>query len=141
MGRKQFLVGLLILAFIVGVCGCAALQRGPSDEELIRQTLVQWKAGMENHDLDVMMATISEDFVSDEGGGKADFRAFLRRHIEEGTLSGARMDLESAMIAIEDDMATVENAGLSGDRGSVVLDMELKKEADGVWRIVGLHAY
>lgn len=141
MVRKRVLCGLLVMLFAVGVCGCAGLQRGPSDEELIQQTLAQWKAGMESQNIDVMMATISEEFVSDEGGSKADFREFLTRMIDEGTLSGAQMDIESAMIAIEGDMASVENIGLSGDRGSIVLDMDLKKEADGMWRTVALQAY
>lgn len=141
MVRKRVLCGLLVMLFAVGVCGCAGLQRGPSDEELIQQTLAQWKAGMESQNVDVMMATISEEFVSDEGGSKADFREFLTRMIDDGTLSGAQMDIESAMIAIEGDMASVENIGLSGDRGSIVLDMDLKKEADGMWRTVALQAY
>ena len=51
------------------------------------------------------------------------------------------MDIDNARVTIEEEMATVENAGLSGDRGSVVIDMDLKKEDDGAWRIVGLQAY
>jgi ketosteroid isomerase-like protein len=141
MVRKKFLCGFFTLAFVVGLCGCASLGKGPSDEELIQQTLAQWKAGIESHDVDMMMATISEEFVSEEGSGKADFREFLTDLIDDGTLAGAQMDLESAMTTIEGDMATVENATLSGDRGSIVLHMDLKKEADGIWRIVGIQAY
>ena len=141
MVRREFLCGLVTIVYVVSICGCASLQRGPSDEELIQQTLAQWKAGMESHDVDVIMATVSEEFVSDEGGSKADFREYLNRLIDDGTLSGAQVDIESAMIAIEDDMASVENIGLSGDRGSVVLDMDLKKEEDGAWRIVAIQAY
>ena len=141
MVRKQFLIGLFAVAFAVGVCGCAGMQKGPSDEELIQQTLMKWKSGVESQDLDTMMAAVSEDFVSDEGGSKADFREYLAGVIDEGYLTGAEMDIESATVVIEDQMATAENLGLSGDRGSVILDMDLKKEEDGVWRIVGLQAY
>ncbi len=141
MVRKQFLYGLFTLAVIAGICGCASMSKGPSDEELIQQTLLKWKSGMESQDVDAMMATVSEQFVSDEGGSKADFRGYLTRLIDDGTLSGAKMDIEGATVVVEGEMATVENAGLSGDRGTVVIDMDLKKEEDGVWRIVGIQAY
>ena len=141
MVRKQFLYGLFTLAVIVGICGCARMSKGPSDEELIQQTLLKWKSGMESQDVDAMMATVSEQFVSDEGGSKADFRGYLTRLIDDGTLSGAKMDIEGATVVVEGEMATVENAGLSGDRGTVVIDMDLKKEEGGVWRIVGIQAY
>ena len=141
MVRKQFLYGVVTLAVVFGVCGCAGMQKGPSDQELIQQTLIRWKSGIESHNVDEMMAVISEEFVSDEGGSKADFREYIAGLIDDGTLSGAQLDIERSTVTIEGDMATVENAGLHGDRGSVVLDMDLKKEADGVWRIVGIQAY
>jgi len=139
--RKRAFYGLLTGVLVLCVCGCATTRQGISDDELIRETLATWKSGLESHDLDVLMSTISEDFVSDEGGGKADFREYVAGLFDDGTLSGAKMDIDSARVTIEEEMATVENAGLSGDRGSVLLDMDLKKEDDGVWRIVGLQAY
>lgn len=141
MMRKRAFYGLLTGVLVLGVCGCATTRQGISDDELIRETLATWKSGLESHDIDVLMSTISEDFVSDEGGSKAGFREYVAGLIDDGTLSGAKMDIDSARVTIEEEMATVENAGLSGDRGSVLLDMDLKKEDDGVWRIVGLQAY
>lgn len=138
---KRVFCGLLTGVLVLGVCGCATTQRGASDDELIRQTLATWKSGLESHNIDVLMSTVSEDFVSEEGGSKADFREYVAGLIDDGTLSGAKMDIDNARVTIEEEMATVENAGLSGDRGTVVIDMDLKKEDDGAWRIVGLQAY
>lgn len=138
---KRVFCGLLTGVLVLGVCGCATTQKGASDDALIRQTLATWKSGLESHNIDVLMSTLSEDFVSEEGGSKADFREYVAGLIDDGTLSGAKMDIDNARVTIEEEMATVENAGLSGDRGSVVIDMDLKKEDDGAWRIVGLQAY
>lgn len=138
---KRVFCGLLTGVLVLGVCGCATTQKGASDDALIRQTLATWKSGLESHNIDVLMSTVSEDFVSEEGGSKADFREYVAGLIDDGTLSGAKMDIDNARVTIEEEMATVENAGLSGDRGTVVIDMDLKKEDDGAWRIVGLQAY
>jgi len=138
---KRVFCGLLTGVLVLGVCGCATTQKGASDDALIRQTLATWKSGLESHNIDVLMSTLSEDFVSEEGGSKADFREYVAGLIDDGTLSGAKMDIDNARVTIEEEMATVENAGLSGDRGTVVIDMDLKKEDDGAWRIVGLQAY
>ena len=138
---KRVFCGLLTGVLVLGVCGCATTQKGASDDALIRQTLATWKSGLESHNIDVLMSTVSEDFVSEEGGSKADCREYVAGLIDDGTLSGAKMDIDNARVTIEEEMATVENAGLSGDRGTVVIDMDLKKEDDGAWRIVGLQAY
>jgi len=136
-------LGILLCAVVLaaGLNGCATGKAHVSSEAAIRETLAAWKAGLESHNLDRIMSVVSEEFVSGDGGSKADFRSYVARLIDDGTLSGAKMNIETARVTIEKDMATVENVVLSGDRGSAQLEMDLKKESGGAWRIVGLEAY
>ena len=137
-------VAMMVAAVFVlqsALSGCASLMGGPSDEELIADTLAAWKAATEAENVDGMMSCISDDFQTDEGG-KAEVREYLSGVIDQGMLSGAEMDLTEAETTIEEDgTASVMGIELSGDVGSVVMDLEMKKDADGTWRIIGMDAY
>ena len=128
---------LFLLAGLVS--GCAGMG-GLTDEELVAKTIADWKAATEAEDLDGMMACISEDFESDEGD-KASFREFLDDFISQGMLSDAEVDIEDAITEIEGDSATVDSIMLDGGMGSATLNLELKRDADGAWRITYLEAY
>lgn len=141
MISKQSLYALVTVVLAVAISGCAGLPKGPSDEELIRESLNTWKTGVESEDVDLMMTVVSEDFVGPEGASKPAFRQYIAALFDNGTLLGAEMIIEGATPVIAGDMATVDNLGLSSSRGAVVIDFDLKKEEDGVWRIVNMQAY
>jgi len=126
-----------VAAVALLVCGCAMFGRGPSDEELIGNTLAEWKAGLVEEDLDRFMATFSEDFSSSQGGGKAELGDFIGGAMEQGYLEDVEVNVEDAEIKIEGDTATASPVELDGIFGVMVFELALKKE-NGTWRIVSI---
>ena len=128
-------LSLIVLAALL-VCGCQILGVGPSDEELVSATMADWKAALIAHDLDKLMETYSEDYVSTQGGGKDSVREFLAGVIEQGYLDNVKVNLEDAQIMIEGDKANIGPVELTSDAGTYVLEYTLQKE-EGIWLIVG----
>ncbi len=127
------------VALVTTLCGCASLLGGggPSDAELVAAALAGWKTGMEAQDIDKMMAQISEDFQG-QNGGKPELKALLEGAIDQFYLDGAEVDIDVAETTIEGETASVMGIGLETDMGEATMDMELKKEADGAWRIIAI---
>ncbi len=141
--KKSGIVTLAVAVVLAtALCGCASLLGGggPSDEELVTATLTEWKAALEAQDVDKMMAQISEDFEGEEGG-KPEMKEFLEGAIDQGYLDGAEVDLEGADTTIDGETASVVGLTIESDMGGATLDMELKKDADGVWRITVMDVY
>ncbi len=135
--KKSFILNLsLFVLAAVLVCGCQILGVGPSDEQLVNTTMAEWKAALIAHDLDKLMATYSENYVSTQGGGKDSVREFIAGAIEQGYLDNTMINLEDAQITIEADKAKVGPVELTSDAGTYVLEYTLQKE-DGTWLIVG----
>ncbi len=128
-------LSLVVLAALL-VCGCQILGVGPSDEELVSATMADWKAALIAHDLDNLMGTYSENYVSTQGGGKDSVREFLAGAIEQGYLDNVKVNLEDAQITIEGDKANIGPVELTSDAGTYVLEYTLQKE-EGIWLIVG----
>jgi len=130
-------LGVVVLAAAL-ISGC---QMGATDEEQLTAALGQWKAAVEAQDLDKMMEPYSDDYEGESGEGKEGVRQFLSGLIDEGALEDIDMDISEAEINIEGDKATVGPIVYSGDWGEVEMMRILKKEADGVWRVVGTEQY
>jgi len=128
-------VGVLAAALI---SGC---QTGATDEEQLTAALGQWKAAIEVQDLDKMMEPYSDDYEGESGEGKEGVRQFLSGMMDEGALDDIEVNISDAEINIEGDKATVGPIYYSGSWGEVGMIRTLKKEADGVWRVVGAEQY
>ena len=61
--------------------------------------------------------------------------------VDEGYLEEIEMDISEAEIEIEGDKATVGPIRYSSDDFDIEMMRILKKESDGVWRIVGTERY
>jgi ketosteroid isomerase-like protein len=119
--------------------GCAT---GPSDEEIISNSMVGWKAAFHAKDVDKMMAEYSEDYTGQNGEGKESVREFLVYMKDQGGFDGATMNTDNAKIEVEGDKATVGPILYTGNWGEMNFIRELKKEDDNVWRVVsGREAY
>lgn len=129
-----------VLVAVAAVAGCATTGGKMTPEEKVAQTLNQWKTATEANDLEGMMAVFSEDFRGDDGG-KPEMREFIGGAIEEGMLEGAQMDLESAEIVVADGLASAEPVYLSSNRGSITMNIELKEDPDGEWRISAMETF
>ena len=134
--KKTVILNLGMAVLAVTLCGCQILGVGPSDEELVSATMADWKAALIAHDLDNLMGTYSENYVSTQGDGKDSVREFLAGVIEQGYLDNVKVNLEDAQIMIEGDKANISPVELTSDAGTYVLEYTLQKE-EGIWLIVG----
>ncbi len=128
-------LSLLVLAAVL-VSGCQTLGVGPSDEELVSATMAEWKAAMAARDMDKLMATFSDNYVSTRGTGKDAMREFMTRAFDEGFMDNVEVNVENAQIMIEGDKATFGPVEFESDRGTFTLEYSLQKE-NGAWLIVG----
>ncbi|MCC6699028.1 MAG: hypothetical protein IT365_25620 [Candidatus Hydrogenedentes bacterium] len=138
MRKSAILTICVALVASVFAGGCATGAKGPSNEELISATMNNWKAGMETKDLAKIGLTVSEEFNHYEYGNKAQMLSAVDGMFKDGTLSGAKVSLETAETKIEGDAATVYPVEMSFASGSVTIEFNLKKEADGQWRAIGM---
>jgi ketosteroid isomerase-like protein len=135
MGKSQIAV-LLVAGMLVVAAGCD-MAVGLNDGAQLTAALVQWKTATEAQDIDKMMEPYSDDFEGEGGVGKEEVREFLSGMIDEGYLEEMEMDISEAEIKIEGDKATVGPIRYIGDWGEEEDTRILKKESDGVWRVVG----
>jgi ketosteroid isomerase-like protein len=133
--KKSVIMSLGVAALIVVLAGGCQVG-GPSDKELINTTIADWKAAHTAKDLDRLMATLSENYVSMRGGDKDSMREFIGRAFEEGFMDSVEIRIENAQITIEGDKATFGPVEFVGDRGTFAFKHILQKE-DGKWLIVG----
>lgn len=134
--RKTAILTLGI-SFCIAVLagGCATGAKGPSDEELISSTLINWKAGMEDKNVDLIEMAISDAFSHYEYGNKDQMLSFLKGAFNDGTLDSAKVNLETAETKVDGDTASVYPVELMASFGSATLGFTLTKEADGAWRV------
>ena len=133
---------LIAVVVVVGLlaAGCE-MAGGLSDEDQLTAALGQWKSALEAQDLDKMIEPYSDDYEGERGEGKEGVRQFLGGMIDEGALEDVEMDISEAEIKIEGDKATVGPIMYAGDWGEIEMMRILKKESDGVWRVVGTEQY
>lgn len=134
--KRSVILNLSLLVFAAVLCGCQSLGVGPSDEQIVNTTMAEWKAAMVAKDLDKLMATYSENYVSSRGGGKDSIREFMARVFDEGFMDSVEVKIEDVQITIEGDKATFGPVEFVSDRGTFTLEYKLQK-GDGTWLIVG----
>jgi ketosteroid isomerase-like protein len=140
MGKSQ-IAALLVVGMFVLAAGCE-MAGGPSDEAQLTAALGRWKAALEAQDLDKMMEPYSDDYKGGSGeGGREGVRLFLKGMMDEGALEDVEMDISEAEIKIEGDKATVGPIRYSSDEFEIEMMRTLKKESDGVWRVVAAERY
>lgn len=125
--------GVVVMAL---VCGCAAMGKGPSDEELIGRLLETWKATGEAQDIDGQMALISENFEGEQGG-KDELKEFMLEAKDMGYLEDMKVILEEAEVKIEGATATAYPMIIETGMGEATIGLQLTKEAGG-WMVTGM---
>jgi hypothetical protein len=125
---------------MVLVCGCAMIGGGPSDEELIASTMADYKAGLEEGDIDKFLATHSDEYDNPEMGDKEALAEFVGGAIEQGFLDDLEVGIEDAKTVIEGETATVSPVELEGSFGGMSMEITLKKEGDA-WRVISSEQY
>lgn len=136
--RKAMILTMSLAIVMALVSGCATAAKGPSDEELIKGVLANWKAGMEGKDIAKIESGISSEFKHYEWDDKAGLIGFLKQTFNQGDLDNAKVNIDNAKIDIEKGTATVYPVEMSAAFGSATIEFSMKKEADGQWRAVGI---
>ena len=120
--------------------GCATAGKGPSDEELIKGALAEWKAAIVAKNVDQLMAVYSESYKDAEGRSKADMKTFVSDAISQGYLDGIKAEVETATLTIDGAKATASPVSLAGVAGNMSLSLAWAKE-EGAWKIIGVDTY
>jgi hypothetical protein len=128
-------VGILALTAF----GCAHTGHGPSDSELIAETLGTWIEASKAKDVEKIMSAISEDFKHDgydySAEDKGSMRVFIEDSVAMGNFDGLEISYDPEAVTIDGDTAQVPDIEWSCTPGMASVELTLKKE-DGVWRIV-----
>lgn len=134
---KKTVCTAALVAMALILASCTTIAKGPTDEELVQQTLDQWAAGLVEKDLDKFLDTISESFEAGTAGGKEELAGFIQEGINAGYLEGAEVGFQDAEYALEESTCSVYPVDLMSDAGSVSVELILSKE-DGTWLVSGM---
>jgi len=129
-------IAVLMVPFIVGMLfvSCALFQFGPSDEELISRAIDQFAKGVNEKNVDLVEAVLSEDFVNDEGEGKSATLASMPQVFDQ---MNPTMDVSEAVIAVEGGEATATPINLEIRNNAITVKFQLEKE-NSDWLITGM---
>ena len=132
---RTVMVLAVSFAVIYMASGCATLQRGPSDEELLADLLSTYGTSLQEADVDKLIGLYSKDYVSPEGGDYEETVSFLRQVVP--SLEGYNLEISTtdARIEIEGKTATIGPISFDADWGEMQITLFATKEADGCWRI------
>ncbi len=112
------------------VAGCAGMGK-KSDEELIGETMAQFKAALEAKNIDQIMTCVSEKFDHPEVGGKEEAKEMLQMGLDSGYADEGEVSLENMQITKNDDgTASVYPVEASSVQGSISVEVVLVKEGD-----------
>lgn len=138
---------VLCVAALLATAGCASSGKKPKPEELVMQQTQGLVADLLAGKADTILNYVSEDFYHpDVDGGKAK----LAEYIEQGKQMGyvdqfpdlvkehnAKVVLDNAKVTVNKETASVYPIEASANEGSVTVELQYKKDKDGVWRVSG----
>jgi hypothetical protein len=136
MKKAALTLCAIAVVFSLGLAGCATT-KGPSDEELIQQTLDAWAKTLVAKDVDAFMATFSAKFTSSQAADKETLANFIKEAVDSGYLDDAKVSYENAQRTMKDGSCTVYPVDLSGAAGAVAAELTLAKE-EGKWLVTGM---
>lgn len=119
---------LAIALTVVVAAGCASTPKGPSDMDLVKLQIDNFKAAVLAKDVDKVLTCVSDNFYHPEVGDKAAVRDFLKMGIDSGYTEGGQLDLTNMQIKVENDTATAYPIIASAAPGSVTVGLTFKKE-------------
>lgn len=133
--KKPVIINLGVAILVVVLAG-GCQSSGLTDEKLINTTMTDWKAALTAQDLDRLMATYSDNYVSDKASGKDSVRERMTRIFEQGWMDNVNVNLEGAAITIDGDKAEFGPVKFTSDEGLFTRQFTLQKEY-GTWLLVG----
>ena len=133
--KESVIMNLGVAVLIVALAG-GCQTGGPSDEELINWTMTDWKAALTARDLDKLMATYSENYVSTRADSKDSVRERMTSIFDRGWMDNVKVNLENAKITIDRDKAEFGPVEFISDEDMFTHEYTLQKEY-GAWFIIG----
>jgi len=120
----------------------------PEEEVMaaVNDIIAAIKAG----EVEKVLGFISEDFYQPQVGDKEAVKEYAKMGKDMGYLDDvpatikqyeAELSLEDTEVELKDGEATVYPIDATTNQGSATVELVLKKEADGTWRIIGGDAY
>lgn len=146
--RKFALPVLVVLLVAAGITGCAAFGKGPKPEELVMKQTQGFAEDFVAGNADKLPGYVSDAFTNEHVATKTELVKHLDKAKEKGKVSEyaqmikdhhGQIDLKQAKVTVKKDTATVYPIVASADEGSVTVELTYKKDADKVWRIVGIN--
>lgn len=95
---------------------------------------------IKTQDIEGAMMYYADDFASDQGGGKAEYKEFLIGAKEQGFLEDMGIIMEDMEIEVDGEKAMVSNVEAEGAFGVLTLEFELEKR-DGDWIVTYMAQY
>ena len=100
------------------------------DVAAVLQTMDAYAKAMTAHDIDALLALCSDDWRDSHGFGKDDWKDRYKK------MKGLEVDFSEAEATVDGDSAKFTPAVLCSSWGFNTYTHTLKKESDGVWRLV-----
>ncbi|MHC4487719.1 MAG: Cif family virulence factor [Planctomycetota bacterium] len=133
---KKLVIMNSVVAVLMMVLAGSCQVGGPSDKELINWTMTDWRAALKAQDLDRLMATYSENYVSARASGKDSVRERMKGIFDRGWMNNVKVNLENAKTTIDRDKAEFGPIEFISDEDKFSYEYILQKEY-GAWFIVG----
>jgi hypothetical protein len=130
-------VCVVSLALVYLASGCATLQGGPSDEELLGKLLETYSKAMKEGDADALIALYSKDYESPRGGDYEETTERLREVIPRLAEYDVNISTDDAKAEVDGNQGSVGPINFDADRGAWSTTLITTKEEDGCWRITG----
>jgi ketosteroid isomerase-like protein len=132
---RYFAVVLLmsVSATMASVGACAAVD---GQTEAVSQALENHHANLKSQDVEKIMASFSDDYLSGPGMDKAGLRTYYEDLVSRSTFEFMEIGVADSKISIEGDSATVQPVVYYTLVSTAAYVVRMKNETDGVWRIV-----
>jgi len=128
---------LLAIAVAAMVFGCATMSAGPTPAEEVMEALADFQAALKAQDVEKAIDVYSDDFAGPQGVDKYMVRSMFEGVAAQGMLQSVSVvGLDQCEILADGDSAKVEPLIVESPTGRLSYRCEMKKEADGAWRIV-----
>jgi len=110
-----------------------AKQQDPTEE--VTAVMADLQPAWQEQDVGKIMAAYSDDY-SAAPGSKSDLRAFFDGLGAQGALQNTTVGMEECEFSVDGDSATAGPVVYESPTSRTLYQYKLKKEVDGVWRIV-----
>jgi hypothetical protein len=132
----MFALLALSVALLYVASGCATLGGGPSDEDMLGELLLKYKACMEEGNAEGVIALYSENYESARGGTYEEMVERMREFIPRMAERDIELGIGEAEVQIDGDTARVGPI-VSEGRNRTRRTILLCAKEDGSWLITG----